>query len=144
MVSEILSSFAAELRIFLKSVTEMPKNVAWQSKKSNDDLIVFRGIHNTITGNTIYQGIDNGFVSTSRSIKIAEKFAGKQGVIYEMRLDKDVSYLDLMIHNAIEAEILLPRGLNFTIISQKKVKKNIYVIMRVTNVVWKYFITKCF
>ena len=99
------------------------------SMKSDDSLIVFRGVN----GNVIYQGIDNGFVSTSKSIKIAEKFAGKEGVIYEMRLEKNVSYLDLTMYCAREQEILLPRGLIFTIESQKKVKKNVYVVMRVTN-----------
>ena len=98
-----------------------------------NNYIVYRGIHNTINGNIIYSGKDNGFVSTSKSLKIAQKFAGKQGVIYEIILNKDISFIDITINNPYEQEILLQRSLTYTIISQKKIKQNIYVTMKVNN-----------
>ena len=52
------------IKQYIMNIDEMFRT---NSMKSDDSLIVFRGVN----GNVIYQGIDNGFVSTSKSIKCA-------------------------------------------------------------------------
>lgn len=114
-------------------ITNIDNDFLHNPMKSDGNIIVYRGDHGTSFGNPIYQGLDKGFVSTSTSIRIAQKYAWKTGVIYEMRLKKDVPYIDLSVYFAYEEELLLNRGLTFTIVSQKKLKKNTYIVMDVTN-----------
>jgi len=98
-----------------------------KSKKSSN-LVVYRGINSS----KIYQGKDLGYVSTSLNFDIAKKFAGTSGIIYELLIDNNVSYLDCNLWNNNENEIILERNLNYTIVSTKKINKNIIYIMSVS------------
>ncbi len=125
--------FANKYNINSEKIIEIKQHISNIDKEFNIPIknikILYRGIH----GNTIYSGLDYGFVSTSKILNVAQKFAGKEGIIYELRLDDDIQYIDCSINNIKEQEILLQRGLVYTIISQKKIKKNIYVITTVSN-----------
>ena len=102
-----------------------------KSEKTVDDkFVVYRGVRSK---NCIYDGKNKGYVSTSRYLSIGQKYAAKEGCVYELRLDKDIPYIDLSIYWSNESEILLPYGLIYTIEKQYKVKKNTYVVLKVTK-----------
>ncbi len=98
--------------------------------KKSHNLIVFRGVNN----NKIFDGVNYGFVSTSTNLNIAKKFAGKNGIVYELRIDDDILYLDKNMWNNLECEILLPRNLIFNVINTIKKQNNLYCIMKVSKI----------
>ena len=110
-----------------KHIKNIDNEFTLSEKTEDDNFVVYRGVR-------FYHEKNKGYVSTSRSLSVAQKYAAKDGYIYELRLDKDVPYIDLSVYWAIESEILLPRcGLVYTIQKQYKVKKNTYVVLKVTK-----------
>ena len=75
--------------------------------------------------NIVYSGINLGFVSTSIKLSVAKNFSGLHGIVYELNISPNIPYIDINIWNNFEYEILLPRGLTFTI---KSYKKKYYIV----------------
>lgn len=97
-------------------------------EKNSNNLIVFRGVNKKI----IYTGKQYSFCSASLDINVAKKFAGKQGTIYEFRIDYGIPYIERNMWNNFESEILLPRNLIYNLVSCKKIKQNLYCVMNVS------------
>lgn len=101
-------------------------NLFLKSKKTDTTITVYRG------ATTFYEGTNLGYVSTSLNLSIGKKFAGSAGVVYELHIAPNIPYIDLNTWNNRESEILLPRGLKFTVKSCKITKKSKYYIMDVS------------
>lgn len=101
-------------------------NLFLKAKKSDTTMTVYRG------ATTFYEGTNLGYVSTSLNLSIGKKFAGSVGVVYELHIAPNIPYIDLNTWNNRESEILLPRGLKFTVKSSKITKKSKYYIMDVS------------
>ena len=101
-------------------------NVFAKSKKTDKILTVYRGVQN------ISEGINLGFISTSKSLRIATKFAGSVGVVCELNVQPNIPYLDINTWNNSESEIILPRGLLFTIKSETIVNNSKYYVIDVS------------
>ena len=101
-------------------------NLFARSNKTDKILTVYRGQSN------IYEGINLGFVSSSKNLHIAKKFAGSAGVVCELNIQPNIPYVDINTWNNAEAEIILPRGLTFTVKSTKITKKSRYYVIDVS------------
>jgi hypothetical protein len=65
-------------------------------------------------------------------LAIGTKFAGRTGVTYELHIAPNIPYIDINTWNNYESEIVLPRGLIFTVKSSKITKTKRYYIMDVS------------
>ena len=101
-------------------------NLFARSNKTDKILTVYRGQSN------VYEGINLGFVSSSKNLHIAKKFAGSAGVVCELNIQPNIPYVDINTWNNAEAEIILPRGLTFTVKSTKITKKSRYYVIDVS------------
>ena len=91
------------------------------------DVENIKNILNCKNGETTF--IDKGFVSTSTSLDVAKKFAGKNGVVMEINLPAGVKYIDVfrsfsdadIYHRYAksECEYLLPRNSKFKIVEKE-------------------------
>ena len=79
-----------------------------------------------------YEGKNLGYVSCSSNLLIGKKFAGSSGIVYELHIAPNIPYIDINTWKNYESEILLPRGLTFTVKSSKITKKSKYYIMDVS------------
>jgi hypothetical protein len=101
-------------------------NLFGKSNKTDKILTVYRGQSN------VYEGINLGFVSSSKNLHIAKKFAGSAGVVCELNIQPNIPYVDINTWNNAEAEIILPRGLTFTVKSTQITKKSRYYVIDVS------------
>jgi hypothetical protein len=101
-------------------------NLFLKAKKTDTKITVYRGAI------AFYEGTNLGYVSTSLNLSIGKKFAGSSGVVYELHIAPNIPYIDINTWNNSESEILLPRGLTFTVKSSKITKKSKYYIMDVS------------
>ena len=104
-------------------------NLFAKSNKTDKILTIYRGVSN------VYEGIDLGFISTSKNLHTAQKFAGSAGVVCELNIQPNIPYVDINTWNNSEAEIILPRGLTFTVKSKKITKKSKYYVIDVSSTV---------
>lgn len=122
----------------LSEIKEHIKNIDNIFLKNNiscdNEFVVYRGVKKPrFIDNVIYSGFDKGFLSTSTSIKTAEKYAGGRGVIYQYTVKKNIPYIHVNVITDCESEILLPRGLTYILKETKKIKRNIYCIMEIVE-----------
>jgi ADP-ribosyltransferase exoenzyme len=95
-----------------------------------DSAVVYRGVGNTLSkklsdawrarapDDPPLTFVDKGFISTSMSKKVAEKFSKN---VVTIRLPKGTNALPIVAReNEHEAEILLDRGIKFKVVSMKK------------------------
>ena len=101
-------------------------NLFTKSNKTNEFLTVYRGESN------VYEGINLGFISTSKNLHTAKKFAGSAGAVCELRIQPNIPYVDINTWNNSEGEIILPRGLTFTVTSKKITKKSKHYVIDVS------------
>lgn len=101
-------------------------NLFEKSNKTDKILTVYRGESN------VYEGVNLGFVSSSKNLHIAKKFAGSAGVVSELNIQPNIPYVDINTWNNAEAEIILPRGLTFTVKSTQITKKSRYYVIDVS------------
>ena len=101
-------------------------NLFTKSNKTDKILTLYRGERN------VYEGINLGFISTSKNLHTAKKFAGSTGVVCELNVQPNIPYVELNTWNNSESEIILPRGLTFTVKSKKITKKSKYYIIDVS------------
>ena len=101
-------------------------NLFARSNKTDKILTVYRGQSN------IYEGINLGFISSSKNLHIAKKFAGSAGIVCELNIQPNIPYVDINTWNNAEAEIILPRGLTFTVKSTQITKKSRYYVIDVS------------
>ncbi len=101
-------------------------NLFEKSKKTEGILTVYRGESN------VYEGINLGFISSSKNLHTAKKFAGSAGVVCELNIQPNIPYVDINTWNNAEAEIILPRGLMYTVISKKITKKSRHYVIDVS------------
>lgn len=88
--------------------------------------VVYRGVP------CLYEGLQLGFLSTSRHLAVARKFAGRGGAVCELHVDASIPYIDTNTWNGCESEILLPRGLTLTVRSSRITKKEKYYVIDVS------------
>ena len=101
-------------------------NLFAKSSKTDKILTVYRGESN------VYEGINLGFISTSKNLHIAKKFAGSVGAVCELNIQPNIPFIDINTWNNSEAEIILPRGLTFTVKSKKITKKSKHYVIDVS------------
>lgn len=101
-------------------------NLFAKSNKTDKILTVYRGQSN------VYEGVNLGFVSSSKNLHIAKKFAGSAGVVCELNIQPNIPYVDINTWNNAEAEIILPRGLTFTVKSTQITNKSRYYVIDVS------------
>ena len=83
---------------------------------TSEEFVVFRGVQDT----NLYDGVNSGFISTTKSHQVAIGFANGYSV-YEIHVSPGVPYLymeNISLHD-FEEEILFPRGLNLSLIEKK-------------------------
>ena len=108
-------------------------NLFLDALKVENEIVVFRGTMDT----TLYTGINEGYISTSEELAVAENFSieavATKSSIYEMHLHKGVPfiYLDILSQMQGEKELLLPRGLNTVLRKQVKKSNHIYYVVDV-------------
>jgi hypothetical protein len=101
-------------------------NLFAKSNKTDKILTLYRGESN------VYEGINLGFISTSKKLHIGKKFAGSDGVVCELNIQPNIPYVDINTWNNSEAEIILPRGLTFTVKSKEITNKSKYYVIDVS------------
>jgi hypothetical protein len=101
-------------------------NLFLKSKKSDTTMTIYRGAAK------LHEGTNLGYVSTTTNLSIGKKFAGSAGVVCELHVAPNIPYIDINTWNNRESEILLPRGLKFTVKSCKITKKSKYYTMDVS------------
>jgi hypothetical protein len=101
-------------------------NLFTKSNKTDKILTLYRGERN------VYEDINLGFISTSKNLHTAKKFAGSTGAVCELNIQPNIPYVELNTWNNSESEIILPRGLTFTVKSKKITKKSKYYIIDVS------------
>ena len=101
-------------------------NLFTKSNKTDKILTLYRGELN------VYEDVNLGFISSSKKLHIAKKFAGSAGVVCELNIQPNIPYVELNTWNNSESEIILPRGLTFTVKSKKITKKSKYYIIDVS------------
>ena len=104
-------------------------NLFAKSNKTDKILTVYRGESN------VYEGVNLGFISSSKKLHIAKKFAGSAGVVCELNIQPNIPYVDINTWNNAEAEIILPRGLTFTVKSTQITNKSKYYVIDVSSTV---------
>ena len=97
-----------------------------KSNKTDKILTVYRGV------STVYEGIDLGFISSSKNLHTAKKFAGSVGAVCELNIQPNIPYVDINTWNNSESEIILPRGLTFTVKSKKITNKSKHYVIDVS------------
>jgi hypothetical protein len=101
-------------------------NLFAKSNKTDKILTVYRGESN------VYEGINLGFISSSKNLHIAKKFAGSAGAVCELNIQQNIPYVDINTWKNSEAEIILPRGLTYTVKSTQITKKSKYYVIDVS------------
>ena len=101
-------------------------NLFAKSNKTDKILTLYRGESN------VYEGVNLGFISSSKKLHIAKKFAGSAGVVCELNIQPNIPYVDINTWNNAEAEIILPRGLTFTVKSTQITNKSRYYVIDVS------------
>ena len=101
-------------------------NLFAKAKKTDAPMTIYRG------ATSLYEGINLGYVSGSANLLIGKKFAGSSGVVCELHIAPNIPYIDINTWKNYESEILLPRGLTFTVKSSKITKKCKYYVMDVS------------
>lgn len=124
------SSPAPDMNVELEQrIAEL--DTAFLSTKENahvttSPLILYRGCPNK----RIQQGVRNAFLSATSNRDLAITQAGNNGVIYELRLDTGIRYLQP--NTAQPCDILLPRNLYYSVQSTTRQLRNMICVMRVS------------
>jgi hypothetical protein len=122
-----------ELLIMLKQTIEDIDEEFLHSKKTEEEIVLFRGI----IGKETYEGLNLSYISTTEKYEIAEGFAGIQnkikGTLFELHIQPGIPYIymDKISQHPGEEEILLPRNLITTVKSIKTYKGLQIIIMNV-------------
>jgi hypothetical protein len=101
-------------------------NLFEKSNKTDKIITLYRGESN------VYEGINLGFISTSKNLHTAKKFAGSAGAVCELHIQPNIPCVEINTWKNSEAEIILPRGLTFTVKSKKITKKSKYYVIDVS------------
>ena len=110
----------------LETIKETIKNMDEafiESFVTSNEFVLFRGTKDCI----LYDGLNLGFISTSKSFKSAQKFTDGNGCIYEMHIAPGIPYIYMESLTIVkgEEEILLPRNL---ITSLRERKGNLFIV----------------
>ena len=105
-----------------------------------DDVVVFRGRPSATNISPVGSTVDlPSYTSTSIDPKVAMNFSGEGGVIFEMRAPKGKTlpgiFMPLIegIPYKSEAELLMPRGTKFKVISSQPIEVKLYEGMPATK-----------
>lgn len=99
------------------------------------DTLVYRGIA-VIPKNLDLNRLKSTFTSTSLFREKADNFSVKSGTLCEMVIKKGTRSLLMLFFPSVfsdESEVLLPRGLNYTIISKRMEKKQTIIRLEVSE-----------
>lgn len=96
----------------LENIKETIKNIDlafYEGFINTEEMVLFRGTSDC----NLYDGVNIGFMSTSKSYRVAKSFAGDTGCVYEIHVGNGVPYIYMESLTNVdgEEEILLPRGL---------------------------------